>query len=118
MTTGIVQPNEWELTLGLESPMIKRMRARCEDFLPDLKKARLDLEYPFAQGLRPFRSHNVRVERELRSLNGRTTSMITHSYGQGGAGWSLAFGCASDVLQLVEEALQGHGMRKLGRWGP
>lgn len=89
------------------------MRKRCEDFLPDLKKAQPDPEYPFAQGLRPFRSHNVRVERELRSLD-RTPSMITHSYGQGGAGWSLAFGCAGDVLQLLTEAFQGLPAKSMG----
>lgn len=88
------------------------MRKRCEDFLPDLKKAQPDPEYPFAQGLRPFRSHNVRVERELRSLDG-TPSLITHSYGQGGAGWSLAFGCAGDVLQLLTEAFQGQPARSM-----
>lgn len=83
------------------------MRARCEAFLPDLKKARVDPDYPLAQGLRPFREENVRVERELRRLDGATRpSRIVHSYGQGGAGWSLSFGCASNVLALVEEALQ------------
>ncbi|KAJ4392935.1 hypothetical protein N0V93_002139 [Gnomoniopsis smithogilvyi] len=109
---GIAQPHEWELNLSLESPIIKRMRQRCEDFLPDLINAKIDLEYPLAQGLRPFRSHNVRVERELRSLDGEP-SMITHSYGQGGAGWSLAFGCAGDVLQLITEALQGQPTRSM-----
>ena len=101
---GIAESHEWNLDLNLDSPIIKRMRARCEAFLPALKNARLDPEYPLAQGLRPFRSNNVRVERELRRL-GRKPSRIVHSYGQGGAGWSLSFGCASDVLALVEEAL-------------
>lgn len=107
---GIAESHENKLDLTLESPIIKRMRARCEAFLPDLKKARLDSEYPLAQGLRPFRQRNVRVERELRAhAQGRdgkgSVSRIVHSYGQGGAGWSLSFGCAGDVLALVEEAL-------------
>jgi D-amino-acid oxidase len=108
---GIAEPHEHELNLTLDSPIIKRMRARCEAFLPDLKKARVDPEYPLAQGLRPFRERNVRVERELRprktkpGTEGPSTSRIVHSYGQGGAGWSLGFGCAGDVLELVEEAL-------------
>lgn len=107
---GIAESHESTLDLTLDSPIIKRMRARCEAFLPDLKKARLDSEYPFAQGLRPFRQRNVRVERELRlhsqGKNGpASVSRIIHSYGQGGAGWSLSFGCAGDVLALVEEAL-------------
>ncbi|KAJ5348197.1 uncharacterized protein N7506_001450 [Penicillium brevicompactum] len=101
---GIAEPHEWNLDLTLDSPIIKRMRERCETFLPSLKSARLDPDYPLAQGLRPFRAKNVRVERELRRL-GRKPSRIVHSYGQGGAGWSLCFGCASDALALIEEAL-------------
>ncbi|KAK8023169.1 nucleotide-binding domain-containing protein [Apiospora marii] len=114
---GITEPNKHQLDLTLEFPIIQRMRARCEAFLPDLKRARLDPEYPLAQGLRPFRGGNVRVERELRMRRGgavdkgddastaNRTSRIIHSYGHGGAGWSLAFGCAGDVALLVEEVL-------------
>ncbi|KAK7520017.1 nucleotide-binding domain-containing protein [Phyllosticta citriasiana] len=103
---GIAEAHQSELDLTLDSPIIKRMRARCEAFLPDLKRARLDPEYPLAQGLRPFRQRNVRVERELRRREGDAApSRIVHSYGQGGAGWSLSFGCAGDVAALVEEAL-------------
>ncbi|KAI9375882.1 hypothetical protein BJX61DRAFT_531232 [Aspergillus egyptiacus] len=101
---GIAESHEWNLDLTLDSPIITRMRARCESFLPGLKNARLDPDYPLAQGLRPFRAKNVRMERELRRI-GRKPSRIIHSYGHGGAGWSLSFGCASDVLALVEEAL-------------
>lgn len=107
---GITESHQDTLDLTLEHPIIKRMRTRCEAFLPDLKNARLDSDYPFAQGLRPFRQHNVRVERELRSHSGADSeassiSRIVHSYGHGGAGWSLSFGCAGDVLALVKEAL-------------
>ena len=109
---GIVEPNEHELSLTVESPIIKRMRARCEAFLPGLKNARLDPEYPLAQGLRPFRRRNVRVERELRvhelstaETTAAAPSRIVHTYGQGGAGWTLSFGCAGDVVALVQEAL-------------
>ncbi|EKG12878.1 FAD dependent oxidoreductase [Macrophomina phaseolina MS6] len=102
---GIAEPHERELNLTLDSPIVRRMRARCEAFLPDLKRARVDAAYPLAQGLRPFRQRNVRVERELRRHAGGRPSRIVHSYGQGGAGWSLSFGCAGDVAALVEEAL-------------
>ncbi|OTA86356.1 hypothetical protein M434DRAFT_399900 [Hypoxylon sp. CO27-5] len=100
---GITEPHEWNLDLTLDTPIIRRMRERCEKFLPGLENARVDPDYPFAQGLRPFRGQNVRVERELR----RTGSRIVHSYGHGGAGWSLSFGCAQDVAMLVDEALDG-----------
>lgn len=104
---GIAQPNESALDLTLDTPIVKRMRKRCEAFLPDLEKARIDPVYPLAQGLRPFRQRNVRVERELRTLPGsEKPSRIVHSYGQGGAGWSLSFGCAADVAILVDDALK------------
>ncbi|KAK1227360.1 hypothetical protein PQX77_009644 [Marasmius sp. AFHP31] len=103
---GFTEPNEYDLDLTLESPVIKRMKERCEAFLPQLKNAKIDPDYPVAQGLRPFRQRNIRVERELRQLvPGSKPSRIVHSYGHGGAGWSLSFGCASDVLGLVKEAL-------------
>ncbi|KAF9269267.1 FAD dependent oxidoreductase [Marasmius fiardii PR-910] len=103
---GFTEPHEWNLDLTLDSPVMQRMKARCEAFLPDLKNARLDPDYPMAQGLRPFRGTNIRVERELRpAVSGTAPSRIIHSYGHGGAGWSLSFGCAGDVLKLVEEAM-------------
>ncbi|KAI1442170.1 FAD dependent oxidoreductase [Annulohypoxylon stygium] len=106
---GITEPHEWNLDLTLDTPIIRRMRERCEKFLPGLENARVDPDYPFAQGLRPFRGQNVRVERELR----RTGSRIVHSYGHGGAGWSLSFGCAQDVAMLVDEALEGTPARPM-----
>ncbi|KAJ2900636.1 nucleotide-binding domain-containing protein [Zalerion maritima] len=104
---GITEAHEWDLDLTLDSPIIARMRERCEKFLPDLRNARLDPDYPLAQGLRPFRSKNIRVEREQRTnpASGRR-SKVVHNYGHGGAGWSLSFGCAGDVLKLVQVALK------------
>ncbi|KAJ7171362.1 hypothetical protein C8R46DRAFT_895626 [Mycena filopes] len=100
---GITEPHKNTLDLTLDSPIIQRMRARCEGLLPGLDRARLDPDYPLAQGLRPFRGQNVRVERELR----RPGSRVVHSYGHGGSGWSLSFGCAADVAKLVEDTLTG-----------
>ena len=117
---GIAQSREWNLDLTLESPAIQEMRSRCEAFLPELKNARPDNTYPLAQGLRPFRQRNVRVERELRCsqwLEGnewkRKPSRIVHSYGQGGAGWSLSFGCAEEVASLVDNVLERLPARRM-----
>jgi D-amino-acid oxidase len=116
---GIAQSHEYKLDLTLDSPVIKRMRERCEAFLPALKNARVDPDYPLAQGLRPFRKQNVRVERELRRLEPlegykrSRQSRIVHSYGHGGSGWSLSFGCAEDVANLVVDALRGLAPRAM-----
>ncbi|KAF2802220.1 putative D-amino acid oxidase [Mytilinidion resinicola] len=103
---GLAQPNEASLDLTLDSPVIKRMRERCEKFLPVLKKAKLVEGYPLAQGLRPFRKGNVRVARQSRTV---------HNYGHGGSGWSLAFGCALDVKSLIGEVVGIEGERVMSK---
>ena len=52
-----------------------------------------------AVGLRPVRA-TVRVEREGR---------VIHHYGHGGAGYTLAWGSAQDVVALVQAAGMGRG---------
>ncbi|KAH8103352.1 FAD dependent oxidoreductase [Cristinia sonorae] len=104
---GLAQPHKADLDLTLDSPEIRRMRDRCNRFVPGLENADYDPEAPLVQGLRPFRGKNVRVERELRRKEDGSFSKIIHSYGQGGAGFTLSFGCAGDVLALLEEAEAG-----------
>ncbi len=48
-------------------------------------------------GLRPFRKSGVRLERN-QSSDGRT---VIHNYGHGGAGFTLSWGCAREVLRLA-----------------
>ncbi|KAF8997685.1 hypothetical protein BDZ89DRAFT_1083515 [Hymenopellis radicata] len=110
----LAQPHKYKLDLTLDSPEIVRMRERCNNFVPGLEKADYDPDAPLVQGLRPFRGSNVRVERELRSRPDGSMSRIVHSYGQGGAGFSLSFGCASDVLELIEEVELGRPATKMG----
>ncbi|KAI0794974.1 FAD dependent oxidoreductase [Abortiporus biennis] len=100
---GLAQPGQTELDLTLESPEVIRMRERCNKFVPGLENAEYDPIAPFVQGLRPVRGRNVRVERELRRKEDGSSSRIIHSYGQGGSGFTLSFGCASDVQKLFEE---------------
>src|SRR2546423_217518 len=95
------------------------MRGGCEAFFSSLKKARVGPGHSFAQNLPPFPKQKMRVEREVREqkpLEGQTRprhSRIVHSYGQGGSGWSLSFGCAEDVANLVEDALKGLAPRAM-----
>ena len=48
-------------------------------------------------GLRPFRKSGVRLERD-RLPDGRT---VIHNYGHGGAGFTLSWGCAREVLDMA-----------------
>jgi D-amino-acid oxidase len=72
------------------------IRARCEAAVPALRGARVMGE---AVGLRPARPA-VRLEAEAR--DGGT---VVHCYGHGGAGVTLAWGCAEEVADLVRDAL-------------
>jgi D-amino-acid oxidase len=68
--------------------------ARCTELVPALRSARV-LEH--RAGLRPTRP-SVRLEvGELE--DGRP---VVHDYGHGGAGVTLSYGCAADVVHLVE----------------
>ncbi|EIW55004.1 nucleotide-binding domain-containing protein [Trametes versicolor FP-101664 SS1] len=88
---------------------VQKVIRDAQEFLPDLDLSHRDPAYPLAQGLRPARIGDLRVERELRPPVGGAGplhSRIVHCYGHAGAGWSLAFGSALEVKTLVEDALE------------
>ncbi|ETS78835.1 hypothetical protein PFICI_08688 [Pestalotiopsis fici W106-1] len=91
------EEGETENSLTENSPAMVEMRAKCERILPQLKDAKLEPEYPIAQGIRPMRRDDVRIEKESR----RAGSRIVHAYGHGTEGWSLAWGSALEVAGLV-----------------
>ena len=72
------------------------IRARCEAAVPALRGARVIGE---AVGLRPARPA-VRLEAEARE-----EGTVVHCYGHGGAGVTLAWGCADEVATLVARSL-------------
>ena len=85
------------------------MTRDAKEFYAPLDTDHRDPSYPLAQGLRPARIGDVRVERELRRVPGREGhSRIVHSYGHAGAGWSLAFCCALEMNALVKMHLRGY----------
>jgi D-amino-acid oxidase len=98
-----VVPRERDVVLGgtaqegdedgaVDPATAAEIRARCEAAVPALRGARVLGE---RVGLRPARS-TVRLEAEAR--DGGT---IVHCYGHGGAGVTLAWGCAEEVAGLV-----------------
>jgi D-amino-acid oxidase len=52
-------------------------------------------------GLRPFRKSGVRLECDQLS-DGRA---VIHNYGHGGAGFTLSWGCAREVVDLSADLL-------------
>ena len=67
--------------------------SRCARYEPRLAKARV-LEVK--SGLRPGRDE-IRLESELSS----TGQTVVHNYGHGGSGYTLAWGCAKQVVRMV-----------------
>jgi len=73
-----------------EAETIEKILCNAYEVFPQLKKQKIIGSWA---GLRPYRPV-VRVEREEK---------IIHNYGHGGSGFTLSFGCAEEVVRLVEE---------------
>ncbi len=82
-----------------------RMLERAYELVPALRTARVRAH---RVGLRPARSA-VRLESEQRG-----DAAVVHCYGHGGAGYTLAWGCAADVLGLVVDLARGGSTGALG----
>jgi D-amino-acid oxidase len=96
---GLVEMDEWDLDIGLDNyGPVRDMLRRCEEFMPVLRRAEIDVFEPVRAGLRPYRRQNVRVEIE-------PGTRIVHNYGHGGSGVTLSWGCAAEVVQLAGQAL-------------
>ncbi|MET8331731.1 FAD-dependent oxidoreductase [Streptomyces sp. NPDC005181] len=68
--------------------------ARCARVRPEIARARV---IGHRVGLRPARDKGVRIEAELLPGGGR----LVHNYGHGGAGVTVALGCAEATADLV-----------------
>ncbi|PON10909.1 hypothetical protein C2W62_47595 [Candidatus Entotheonella serta] len=88
---GTSQAHNWETTPDVD--IARRILERCTELYPDLREVEV-LEHKV--GLRPGRI-TVRVELEARS----PSFAIVHNYGHGGAGYTLSWGYAEEVVQLV-----------------
>jgi len=95
MVGGTEEPGEWDLTFSADK---SEMLARANEFWPqDLTKLE---ELRTVVGLRPCRrSRQVRF-----GIDGQREWLI-HNYGHGGSGFSLAWGCAEDMKELLGEVL-------------
>ncbi len=70
--------------------------ARCARFRPEIARARV---LGHRVGLRPARAAGVRIEAEPLPGGG----LLVHNYGHGGAGVTVAWGCAEAAAALVSQ---------------
>jgi D-amino-acid oxidase len=85
--------NELSSNLALDPATTARIVAECSRAL----KIGTPLVLAERVGLRPFRKSGVRLERD-QLRDGRT---VIHNYGHGGAGFTLSWGCAREVVDLA-----------------
>ncbi len=75
-----------------EPAVIQKILNNAYNVFPHLREQKVTGSWA---GLRPFRTE-VRVEQEA-------GTNIIHNYGHGGSGFTLAFGCAEEVMKLVDK---------------
>ena len=88
---GTVVDNDW--SEEPEPQIIKSIMARCQDMEPSLADAQFIDSYV---GHRPGR-REIRFEKEIIG-SGR---VIFHNYGHGGSGYTVSWGCAQELLEIL-----------------
>jgi D-amino-acid oxidase len=75
-----------------EQDAINKILANAYEAMPSLKQQQVTGSWA---GLRPYRKE-VRLESDA-------DTKIIHNYGHGGSGFTLAFGCAQNVVDLIDQ---------------
>jgi D-amino-acid oxidase len=102
---GTLEVGSWDTTP--DPAETAAIVARCTDIVPALAGARV---LDSVAGLRPGRPEvRVEVEHDLLPVP------VVHDYGHGGAGVTVGWGCAQDVVALVADLAES-GYRPGGGW--
>jgi len=90
---GTAESGNWSTEPNLETA--SQIVSNCQRLLPELRSCKV-LDHRV--GLRPGRKE-VRLELEKVS----SSCAVVHNYGHGGAGFTLSWGCAAEVCNLIHE---------------
>ena len=89
---GTAQRGDWDETIREgDTELILR---KCESLWPELDRSKI---VGVSVGLRPSRDE---VRLEVEEISGRR---VVHNYGHGGAGVTLSWGCADEVVRLLSQ---------------
>ena len=88
---GTEEANSWSLEVSEEDT--KAILAKCAAIAPEFTEVEI---IEIVVGLRPARKE-IRLERQ----DFEDGSAIVHNYGHGGSGFTVAWGCAREVVSLV-----------------
>lgn len=89
---GTAVKDSWQLEVDI--PLADQLKTEAQRLYPSIRPLATVADQA---GLRPGRS-SVRLERETLPQGGT----LIHNYGHGGAGITLCWGCAQEVLRLIE----------------
>jgi D-amino-acid oxidase len=87
---------EYNESLEVDLDEVQAILRRCAKLAPDFPTVAKEDIINVVCGLRPVRS-SVRVEAERISPE----HLLVHNYGHGGAGVTLSWGCAAEVMELI-----------------
>lgn len=92
---GTAEDDAWDE--AADPATLEAIRRGCEALVPAVAGARILGQ---GAGLRPARRGSVRLEAE----RVRGGGLLVHDYGHGGAGYTLSWGCADEVVRRVAAA--------------
>ena len=101
---GSAEPHNWSTEVNAEQT--ESIYRRCVEMCPQLVGSKVVRTWA---GLRPARP-TVRVEVDS-EFGGE--SLLLHNYGHGGHGFTLSWGCATDIAKMIETHLQLETKAKL-----
>lgn len=88
----IGEENDWNLEVNPQDT--DSILKRCSAIYPEFKNIK---PLGYKVGLRPARKDGIRLETEL--ING---GLVVHNYGHGGSGFTLSWGCALEVMNILK----------------